>query len=322
MAASAKQIRDSLFLFSWNTRVVAPVKQNQTVEIKNLIGDFKFCQLSYKMNGVNAILEMKIRFSNATKPIEKEKMIVEISENGSKKQKMEISQSKWTASWDEKTCYYSHCYRWYSRSTHCGVIPTVGISFEILIDLTPGSLKKGSQHVLDHLLNLWKTKTLADVEFQCSGKSIKAHTLILASGSPILAAMFENDFEEKHKRVAIITDIKANILENLLQYIYTGEVALETEVEDVADLLVAADKYAVEPLKEECALYLSKDLKVENAASYLVLAHLHNSTVLHESTLAFMSKNAKVVCARKDWMDIIKNYPELCFQATQRMVGK
>jgi hypothetical protein len=146
--------------------------------------------------------------------------------------------------------------------------------------------------------------------------------LILASGSPVLAAMFENDFEEKQKRIANITDIKANIFENLLQHIYTGEVALETEVEDVAELLIAADKYAVETLKEECALYLSNDLKVENAARYLVLAHLHNSTVLHESTLQFMSKNAKAICARKDWMDIIKNYPELSFEATQRMVGQ
>jgi speckle-type POZ protein len=145
--------------------------------------------------------------------------------------------------------------------------------------------------------------------------------LILASGSPVLAAMFENDFEEKRKRIANITDIRSNIFENLLRYIYTGEVALETEVEDVTELLIAAEKYAVETLKEECALYLSRDLKVENAARYLVLAHLHNSTMLHEATLQFMSENAKAVCARKDWMDIIKNYPELCFQATQLMVG-
>jgi hypothetical protein len=183
------------------------------------------------------------------------------------------------------------------------------------------SLKKGSQHVLDHLLNLWKTKTLADVEFQCDGKSIKAHTLILASGSPVLAAMFENDFKEKHEKTVDIVDIKANIFENLLQYIYTGEVALETEVEDVTELLVAAEKYAVETLKDECAIYLTKDLKVENAARYLVFAHLQNSSMLHEATLQFMSQNAKAVCSRKDWMDIIKTYPELCFQATQLMVG-
>ncbi len=287
------------------------------MDVTNLTDVYKFCKLGFTRDGSYAILEMEIQFSNATKSIEMGKILVEVSKNGVK-QKMTTSQSKWTASWNDN-CHYCHSH---SRCSQCGGNSAAAIVFEILIDLTPGtSLKKGSQHVLDHLLNLWRTKTLADVEFQCDGKSIKAHTLILASGSPVLAAMFENDFKEKPKKVANITDIKANIFENLLKYIYTGEVALETEVKDVAGLLVAADKYAVETLKEECAVYLTKDLKVENAARYLVLAHLHNSTVLHEATLQFMSQNAKAVCARKDWMDIIKTYPELCFQATQLMVG-
>nr|CAH0109774.1 unnamed protein product [Daphnia galeata] len=229
---------------------------------------------------------------------------------------MTLSQSKWTTTWNEKSCQYCQSH---TKCSQCAVVPTFG--FEILIDLTPGFLKEGSQNVINHLLNLWKTKALADVEFHCNGTSIKAHTLILASGSPVLAAMFKNDFKENQDKVVNIEDIKANIFENLLQYIYTGKADLENEVEDVTELLVAADKYGVETLKEECALYLSQDLKVENAARYLVFAHLHNSSMLHESTLQFMSKNAKAVCSRKDWMDIIKSYPELCFQATQLMVG-
>jgi hypothetical protein len=312
--ASAQQIRDGLFSISWNT-TAAPNNQQQIVEVKNLMDVLKFCKLSFTRNGVTAILEMEINFSNTTKPIKTENIFVEVSKNGIK-QKMTMNQSKWTTSWTEKSCQYCHSH---TQCTQCAVKPTIG--FEILIDLTPGSLKKGSLHVLDHLLNLWKTKTLADVEFQCDGKSIKAHTLILASGSPVLAAMFENDFKEKHEKTVDIVDIKANIFENLLQYIYTGEVALETEVEDVTELLVAAEKYAVETLKDECAIYLTKDLKVENAARYLVFAHLQNSSMLHEATLQFMSQNAKAVCSRKDWMDIIKTYPELCFQATQLMVG-
>jgi speckle-type POZ protein len=90
---------------------------------------------------------------------------------------------------------------------------------------------------------------------------------------------------------------------------------------DVAELFVAADNYAVETLKEECALILSRKLKVENAAQYLVLAHLHNSPKLHEASLHFISKNAKAVCSHKDWMEITKNYPELSFQATQFILG-
>lgn len=182
------------------------------------------------------------------------------------------------------------------------------------------SVNKGSQHVLDYLSNLWTTKTLSDITFNCNTHNIKAHTLILASGSPVLAAMFQHNFKEKEEKVVLIKDIKPNVFEELLCYIYTGNFNSDRNV-DVGELLVAADKYAVEALKEECALILSRKLNVENAAKYLVLAHLHNSPKLHEASLDFISKNAKAVCSRMDWMGIIKNYPELCFQATQFIFG-
>ena len=87
------------------------------------------------------------------------------------------------------------------------------------------------------------------------------------------------------------------------------------------DLLVAADKYAVEALKEECAAQLAKDLKVENACRILIRAHLHSSPELHQSALEFMGKNGKAVCSRPDWLKLLKEYPELAFQVTQVMVG-
>lgn len=229
---------------------------------------------------------------------------------------MILENTKWTTTWmltaGRNTCQY------------CGNFSTA--SFNILIDLTPDmefTVKKGATHVLDHILNLWKTKTLSDVTFRCNDKEIKAHVMIVASCSPVLAAMFSNDYKESHERIVDIKDFTPDTFSRLLRFMYTGDASLETDVteEGITELLIAADKYAVETLKKECAQYLSRNLKVENAARFLVLAHLHNSCVLHESTLEFMSKNAKAVCSRKDWMDLIKNYPELCFQATQLMVG-
>ncbi|KAI9563080.1 hypothetical protein GHT06_010537 [Daphnia sinensis] len=200
-------------------------------------------------------------------------------------------------------------------------------TFNILIHLTPVlafPVSKGAKHVLDHILNLWKTKMLSDVTFRCHGKEIKAHVMILASCSPVLAAMFNNDFKESQERIVEIKDFTPAIFSRLLCFMYTGDASLETDLteEDVAKLLIAADKYNVDNLKEECALHLSRNLDVENAAHFLTLAHLHNSAVLQESTLEFISENAKAICSRKDWMDVIKDYPELCFRAMQRMCGQ
>lgn len=161
---------------------------------------------------------------------------------------------------------------------------------------------------------------MADATFECKGKTITAHTLILASGSTVLAAMFQGDFIENQERVVKITDIMPEVFEQLLCYIYTGDADLKNG--DAENLMIAADKYAIDSLKEVCSLHLSTNITVRSASRYLVLSHLHNSAKLREYVLTFMSKNAKAICSRNDWMRLIQNYPdELCFQATKVMVG-
>ena len=63
----------------------------------------------------------------------------------------------------------------------------------------------------------------------------------------------------------MIEDIEAKILKNLLQYIYVGECALLKKVDkdenEIANLLIAADKYDVALLKEECELHFSRTLR-------------------------------------------------------------
>ena len=73
--------------------------------------------------------------------------------------------------------------------------------------------------------------------------------------------------------MVLITDMEAKTLENLFHHIYVGECDLlekgDEDGSEVADLLVAADKYAVDSLKEDCELHLSKILTLENVNSTL-----------------------------------------------------
>jgi hypothetical protein len=341
---SAKKIKEGLIHISWD---VPPTNTNQQigfagfdfgkpmgqtsrnptqiqVDVSKLTDVVDSFILTCKMDGIQIILEiepLKTKIEgNQTKQFECETILIHASKDHLQ-QKMILNKSKWTATWNVIQNSGFQQVTTQNRCNSCG--RESPLCFDIHIDLTPDSLvskKKGSQHVLDHLLNLWNTKTLSDVTFKCKNNNIKAHTLILASGSPVLAAMFQHNFRENQEKVVEIKDINPEVFEELLCYIYTGNFNSGRNV-DVAELLVAADKYAVETLKEECALILSRKLTVENAAQYLVLAHLHNSPKLREASLDFISNNAKAICSRKDWMEIIKNYPELCFQATQLILG-
>ena len=323
----AKKIRDGLFSVSWIAQDVYLCQPSNQEVVYNLQQHFKSCTLVCQMELVrfqdgtmNPVLILKMETTGP--PLDSLRGIVVTANYDGVKQEMKLNESVWrTVFWYSDTMdAYDHLFEERQMAND--------FPFEILIDFKPNSvvsLKKGSKHVLEHLAKLWENKTLSDVTFKCGNESIKGHTMILASGSPVLAAMFQNDFKENQTRIVLINDTKAKVLENLFRYIYVGECPLlENGDQDgsggVVDLFVAADKYAVDSLKEECALNLSQTLAIENAAKYLVLAHLHNSSELHESALNFMVKNAKAVCSRKDWMEIIKNYPELCFQATQLMV--
>ena len=147
-----------------------------------------------------------------------------------------------------------------------------------------------------------------------------AHSVALAcADSPVLAAMFHHDCKESRSLVVEVEDVPVEVFQQVLQFLYTGTAK---EMQTFAmDLLVAADKYQIESLKKECASSLLKALAVKNAVRILILAHLHNCPELRKSTLNYMARNAKAIVAFKDWLDLVKNYPELSVEATQAMLG-
>lgn len=194
------------------------------------------------------------------------------------------------------------------------------ISFVLIIDFKPiktAPTKTGSEYVLSHLSQLWYKKTMSDVTFKVDDKSIATHALILASGSPVFAAMFQNDCKESRERVVEIVDFDSDVIKAMLKFLYTGRV-LFTSV-NVSNLLMAAEKYGIESLKRECAHHLIGKFTVTNAVDYLVLAHVNNVPNLRKAALDFMSKRAKSICSQPEWKSTIKNYPDLCFEAMQIM---
>lgn len=70
--------------------------------------------------------------------------------------------------------------------------------------------------------------------------------MVLASASPVLAAMFQNDRKENHQRIVNIEDIEVAVMEHLLRFIYSGDADLNNVKVD--KLLTAADKYGIKVL--------------------------------------------------------------------------
>ena len=87
--------------------------------------------------------------------------------------------------------------------------------------------------------SLLDSGNLADVSLLVAGKELRAHKLILATRSPVFAAMFEHDTKEKKESRIEITEFSFDVCQHMLRFIYTGRVY---ELDRYAmDLMTAAD---------------------------------------------------------------------------------
>ena len=91
--------------------------------------------------------------------------------------------------------------------------------------------------------------------------------------------MFSHDMEEKKNCRVEVKDVEPEVMAELLRFIYTGKTAANLE-SMAADLLAAADKYALERLKVMCEAALCDGLTVETLSDVLQLADLFSAKQL------------------------------------------
>lgn len=92
----------------------------------------------------------------------------------------------------------------------------------------------------EDLGNLFDNEKFSDVTLSVGGREFQAHKAILAARSPVFAAMFEHEMEERKQNRVAITDVDHEVLKEMLRFIYTGKAPNLDKMAD--DLLAAADK--------------------------------------------------------------------------------
>ena len=95
----------------------------------------------------------------------------------------------------------------------------------------------------------------------------------------------------------------------MLCYIYTGKA--KNLKKFASDLLVAADKYALEGLRCECEKIISTNMTVENAVDVLILADRTNAHQLKLRAIKFINKYAHFIKEFKCWNSMIMEQPHL-----------
>ncbi|XP_014227698.1 speckle-type POZ protein A-like [Trichogramma pretiosum] len=131
-------------------------------------------------------------------------------------------------------------------------------------------------------------KKLSDVKLRtASGKEIPAHRLILSAASPVFKAMFSHDTLENKNQSVDIIDISYEITLEMLRYVYTGIIEND-KISFIIELLMAADKYAIDDLKNKCEMTLSSNLSSENVVDILKVADKCSMKKLKKTAVNFV----------------------------------
>jgi speckle-type POZ protein len=149
-----------------------------------------------------------------------------------------------------------------------------------------------------HLERMLRDGKGTDVTIDVRGQAFRAHRCVLAARSPVFDAELFGAMKRKDTERIGVEDMEPAVFELLLHFIYTDSLPGNGEGCGTAvtqHLLVAADRYGLDKLKEACDMKLRTSLDVETVATTLALAEQHQCSLLKDACVTFMSSSRKVL---------------------------
>ncbi|KAG6434976.1 hypothetical protein SASPL_106621 [Salvia splendens] len=146
--------------------------------------------------------------------------------------------------------------------------------------------------------------TLSDVTFLVEGKRFYAHRICLLASSDIFRAMFDGGYRERDANDIKIPNIRWEVFELMMKYIYTGSVDVSLDI--AQDVLRAADQYLLEGLKHLCECTIAQHISVENISVKYELSDAFNATSLRHACILFVLENYDKLCVMPWYGELIQ----------------
>ncbi|EFX78353.1 hypothetical protein DAPPUDRAFT_27655, partial [Daphnia pulex] len=127
----------------------------------------------------------------------------------------------------------------------------------------------------------------------------------------VFAAMFKHETKEKLSNEIEIKDVEPDVFQQLLRFIYTGRLSLETMETMAVALFIAADKYLLDQLKDKCELFLLYKMTPVNCLELLLQADFLNWAKLKEEAAVYFRRHKERVMAIDKWKMVEQECPSL-----------
>ena len=166
-------------------------------------------------------------------------------------------------------------------------------------------------------------KNFSDVKIVAGDEEFHCHRIILSGRSQVFKAMFMSDMIENTSRTVDIKDIKPEVVQEMLHFIYTGGISKDDVMDKIGkDLLGAADQYQLDLLKSKCEEKLCSSLEVSNSVELLVLADLYQASKLRRMALKLVARNMDTIVNTDVYKDFTSLHPALALEITKALVQK
>nr|XP_042903338.1 speckle-type POZ protein B-like [Parasteatoda tepidariorum] len=125
---------------------------------------------------------------------------------------------------------------------------------------------------------------------------------------------------ETQTGVVDIPDVESETLQSFLEFLYTDTIT-EANCEEVLKLMLVADKYQVDNLKERCSQILTLKLSVENICHVISVAEMVNHPELKLSAFDFIRANKREIISSSVWSEWMKKNMELANEILMKMIA-
>ncbi|CAD5217498.1 unnamed protein product [Bursaphelenchus xylophilus] len=145
-----------------------------------------------------------------------------------------------------------------------------------------------------------RNSQLCDVKIKCENSFFLAHRCILAAAIPFFNAMFNTEFVESKMQECEINQMSSDSLEAIIDFVYTGKIHLT--IQNVTDLLVAADYFQLDILSAECASFLEVKITHSNVMEVRQIALRHNCKKAVKAADRFIQRHFVALSATRSFL--------------------
>ena len=155
------------------------------------------------------------------------------------------------------------------------------------IELSTAVQEIYGHNLCSYLNNFRKQELLCDTTLIVEGQTFLAHRNVLAASSGYFLGLFTTDMKEGRESQVSLEGFKSFIMEDLLNYIYTGEVKINDS--NVKELVFVADYLLINNLKEKGSRHLKDTLQPGNCLSIRQFAEKYQCKELLEKAEEYVS---------------------------------